>query len=587
MTSRPELSGTFGAVTSTHWLASAVGFGVLERGGNAFDAAAAAGFTLQVVEPHLNGPAGEAPMILYEAGRRRTTVLCGVGPAPARASLAAFADLGLSLIPGSGLLPACVPAAFDSWMHLLAEYGSISVADALAPAIHYAETGFPMVPGIVASIRAVEDLFRQAWPTSAALWLPGDRLPQAGGLHRNPALAATYRRIVREAMAAGGSRSDQIARARQAWSDGFIAAAIDRFTATPVLDSSGRHHAGLLRGDDLAGWRTHEEDPVTLPYGDYLVAKCGPWSQGPVFLQQLSLLAGFPLADMDPLGADFIHTVVECAKLAFADREAYYGDPAFVDVPLDALLSAAHAASRRALVGSDASLEQQPSRLPGVTLVEPPPDADNAIAESGSIGEPTVRRDGVARGDTVHLDVCDRHGNMVSATPSGGWLPSSPTIPDLGFCLGTRGQMFWLTPGHPSALAPGKRPRSTLSPSFAFKHGAPYLAFGTPGGDQQDQWSLVMFLRHVHHGLNLQQAIEAPTFHSEHFRSSFFPRRARPGVAVLESRIPEPTRASLRERGHVIETAPELGRLSAVSSLAGLIKAAANPRGVQGYGVAR
>jgi gamma-glutamyltranspeptidase/glutathione hydrolase len=482
-------------------------------------------------------------------------------------------------------------------MHVLAAYGTLPLADALAPAIYYAEAGYPVLPAIAGSLRGVRELFVNEWPTSAALWLKNGEPPQPGEMHKNPTLGATYRRIVAEAEAAGGNRERQIEAARRAWSDGFVAEAIDRFARQPLMDSSGRRNAGLITGADLAGWRASEEDAVTFDYGAYTVAKCGPWSQGPVFLQQLALLARFDLAAMDPNGPDFVHTVMECAKLAFADREAYYGDPAFVKVPLDRLLDAKHNAARAKLVGARAALDNRPSIVPGYTIIPPPATGKDAAIDSpaAAVGEPTVRRDGnperngVVRGDTVHLDVVDRFGNMVAATPSGGWFPSSPTIPELGFCLGSRAQMFWLEDGHPSALAPGKRPRTTLTPAFAFRDGEPYLAFGTPGGDQQDQWTLTAFLHHVHHGMNLQEAIDAPAFHSEHFRSSFYPRTARPGLVVAEGRLPKATIAELEARGHTVEVTGDwsLSRMTAVSQWRGIYRAGASPRSMQGYAVGR
>ncbi|MDX2143423.1 MAG: gamma-glutamyltransferase family protein [Rhodospirillaceae bacterium] len=593
---RPELSGSFGAVASTHWIASAVGMGVLERGGNAFDAAVATGLTLTVIEPHLNGPGGECPTILYHAKTKRTVVVCGQGPLPKAASIAKFREMGLDLVPGTGFLAACVPATFDTWMHILQAYGTLGAAEAMAPAIHYAENGFPMLAPFVNTLRMVKDLFNTEWKSSAALWLRGGELPKVGEYQKNPKLAETLRRIAKQSEAAAGSREKKIEAARAAWSDGFVAEAIDRYVKTPMMDTSGKRHAGLLNGGDLSKWRAWEENPVSLEYGNYTVAKCGPWSQGPVFLQQLALLAGYDLAKMEPHGPDFIHTVVECAKLAFADREAYYGDPNFVNVPLTQLLDKAHNAERRKLIGAMASLEDRPSRLAGFKLVATP---DTGVDENmaapredavlGGVGEPTVRRDGFTRGDTVHLDVVDKDGNMVSATPSGGWYQSSPLIPDLGFCLGSRAQMAWLQEDHPSAIMPGKRPRTTLTPSMAMRDGEPYMAFGTPGGDQQDQWSLLVFLHHVHHGMNLQEAIEAPMFHSEHFRSSFYPRQAKPGVVQAEGRLPKATIDELRKRGHIVEVGPDwsLGRVSAVTKWQGIVRAGANPRGAQGYAVGR
>jgi len=564
-TTRPELRGTFGMVASTHWLASAAGMAVLERGGNAFDAAVAAGFVLQVVEPHLNGPGGEAPIVFYCADRDEVLVVDGQGPAPAAATIDRFRELGLDLVPGTGLLAACVPGAFDAWLLLLRDFGTLSPADVLQPALGYAEDGYPVVPGIRRKIAELEELFRTEWPESARLYLP---VPKPGSLLRNRDLAATYRRVLDEA--GSGTREQQIDAARDAFYRGFVAEAIA---------GDLERQRGLLTGDDLASWQASLEPPVALDYHGWRVSKPGPWSQGPVFLQQLALLDGFDLGSFDRAGAEFVHTVVESAKLAFADREAWYGDPRFVDVPLEELLSTAYAEERRALVADEASGELRPGspdgRRPQLPHV---PDAPEALG----IGEPT-------RGDTCHLDVVDRHGNAVSATPSGGWLHGSPVLPGLGFCLGTRAQMFWLEEGLPSSLGPRKRPRTTLSPTIARRDGET-LAFGTPGGDQQDQWALVFFLSRVHFGLNAQEAIDAPMFHTEHFPESFFPRRARPRTLQLESRFDRAVTDELRRRGHLVALREpwSLGRLSAAGKDGdGVLYAAANPRGMQGYAVGR
>jgi gamma-glutamyltranspeptidase/glutathione hydrolase len=557
-------------VASTHWLASAAGMAALERGGNAFDAAVTAGFVLQVVEPHLNGPGGEVPILTSSTKRGDVLVVCGQGVAPAAASIERFRDRGLDLVPGTGLLAACVPGAFDAWMLLLRDFGTFGLRDVLEPAIDYAEGGFPVVPGITATIAGMESRFRDEWPTSAETYLPA---PQPGTLFHNLALGATYRRVLETAEAVSAAREAQIEAARDAWYRGFVADAIDRFSAAG---------AGLLRGDDLAGWEATFEPPVSVEFRGHTVYKCGPWSQGPVLLQQLALLDGFDLAAMQPEGAEYVHTIVECAKLSFADREAWYGDPELTEVPLAELVSADYAAERRRLVGDSASRELRPGRPLGKEPVLPPPAAASELAPAGT-GEPT-------RGDTCHVDVADRHGNLVSATPSGGWLHGSPVIPELGFPLGTRAQMFWLTEGLPSSLEPGKRPRTTLSPSLAFRDGEPYLAFGTPGGDQQDQWQLGFFLGHVLSGLDLQAAIDAPAFHTNHFPSSFYPREARPGEIEVEARFPAATIEELRRRGHDVVVAEpwSLGRVSAAGrEPSGVLKAAANPRGMQGYAVGR
>jgi gamma-glutamyltranspeptidase/glutathione hydrolase len=597
-TTRPEIEGLFGVVASTHWIATAVAMSMLERGGNAFDAAVAAAFTLQVVEPHLNGPGGDVPVILYDARGSKPLVICGQGVAPKTATIARFHGLGLDMVPGSGLLAACVPGTFETWMMLLRDFGSMRVRDVLEPAIFYAREGHPLVDREVETITGVEQLFRDHWKTSAALFLDNGKVPQRGYMLRNPALASTYERLLKEAESAGSDRLRQIESARKAWTHGFVAEAIDRFCReTEAMDTSGTPHKGLLTGDDIAAWLPHLEAPATYNYGRYTVAKCGFWNQGPVLLQQLALLKGFDLEGLDPAGPDFIHLQVECAKLAFADRDAFYGDPDFGPIPGDILLSDAYNIERRRLVGQTASLEQRPGHIPGfggkvhigTAPAGPVAGAGEPTAGRATSAEPTQGKLGEARGDTVHFDIIDRWGNMISSTPSGGWLQSSPTIPELGFCLGTRAQMFWLDESHPAALAPGKRPRTTLSPGLALRDGEPYLAWGTPGGDQQDQWTCQFLLRHIHAKHNLQQAIDAPAWHTEHFPISFWPRTARPGVLVVEGRVPHASVAELKRRGHVVEVGPlwSEGRLTAASREGVRRKAAANPRGMQGYAAGR
>ena len=563
-TTRPELHGTFGMVASTHWLASAAGMRLLEAGGNAFDAAAAAGFVLQVVEPHLNGPGGDLPIVLFSAERDEVLVVCGQGPSPAAATIDRYRERGLELVPGTGVLAACVPGAFDAWLRMLLELGTARLRDVLEPAVGYARDGHPVLPRVAQGIAAMAEHFEREWPTSAATWLPA---PAPWSLFRNPVLADTYTRVLDEAEAASGERDAQIQAARDAYYRGFVADAIGSFS---------EREGGLLTADDLASFEAPFEPSVSAAYGGWTVHKTGPWGQGPVLLQQLALLDGFDLAAMGAGSAELVHTVLECSKLAFADREAWYGDPAATEIPLDRLLSREYADERRALVGAEASPQLRPG-LEGARL----PTMGSSGPQVGA-GEPT-------RGDTCHLDVVDRLGNVVSATPSGGWLQSSPVVPELGFPLGTRAQMFWLEEGLPSSLAPGTRPRTTLSPSLAQRDGE-VLSFGTPGGDQQDQWSLVFFLNHVHFDRDLQAAIDRPMFHSNHFPSSFHPRGARPLHVELEERFDAAVVRELRERGHDVEvTAPwSLGRLSAAArDESGVLRAAANPRGMQGYAVGR
>jgi gamma-glutamyltranspeptidase/glutathione hydrolase len=592
-TTRPEIEGTFGVVTSTHWIATAVGMAMLEKGGNAFDAGVATAFTLQVVEPHLNGPGGDVPIIVHDVKRARTEVICGQGPAPAKATIAHYRSEGLEMVPGTGLLAACVPGTFESWMLLLRDYGTMKLRDVLEPAIAYARDGYPLVERAAATIKTVEQLFRKHWTTSAAVYLPNNEVPKPGTLFTNKKLSETYARILKEAESAGSDRVAQIERARKAWSQGFVAEAIDKFCRTQeVMDVSGSPHRGVLSADDMARWQPTVEAPLTYDYGRYTVCKAGVWSQGPVMLQQLALLKGFDLDGLDPAGPEFIHLQIEAAKLAFADREKFYGDPKFTDIPIATLLSDAYNDERRKLISKDAaSLDFIPGSVEGFGSVVKLRRAEGHREAVGAMGagEPTVGRFGEVRGDTVHFDIIDQAGNMISATPSGGWLQSSPVIPELGFCLGSRAQMFWLEEDHPAALAPGKRPRTTLSPTMALRDGEPYLAWGSPGGDQQDQWTTQFFLRHVHANLNLQEAIDAPAWHSEHFPISFWPRTARPGVLVLENRVPKATVDTLKERGHIVEIGPDWseGRLTAASKVGRRRRAAANPRGMQGYAAGR
>src|SRR3954447_25837753 len=564
---RPELRGTFGMVTSTHWLASAAGMAVLEQGGNAFDAAVAAGFTLQVVEPHLNGPGGDLPALLWQAGRERPTVLCAQGPAPRAATIERYRDeLGLELVPGTGPLSAVVPGSFGGWIAMLRDYGTMELRDVLRFAIDYADNGYPVIPQIAGAVRNVELLFRDEWTTSADIYLP---VAQPGTLHRNPQLAATYRRLA--------DAQDPL----DEWYRGFVADAILAFQEQEWMDSSGERHSGLLSADDLAEWRPTYEDALEVDYHGHTVYKAGTWSQAPVFLQQLRLLEGFDLAAMGHASAEYLHVVTECAKLAFADREAWYGDPDFFEVPIGDLLERGYADERRKLVGESAASELRPGSPGGRAPRLPSPVLGAPVAPG--VGEPT-------RGDTVHLDVVDRRGNMVAATPSGGWLWGAPVIPDLGFCLGTRAQMFWLEDGLPSSLAPGRRPRTTLSPRLVGRGGDPYLALGTPGGDQQDQWTLHVLLGHLHFGLDLQAASDAPTHHTEPFPSSFYPRETLPRHVAVEERAGADAIEGLRARGHDVEVSGDwsLGRVSAAGrDPDGQLKAAANPRGMQGYAVGR
>lgn len=609
-TTRPEIVGTFGVAASTHWLASQTAMGVLERGGNAFDAAVAGGFVLQVVEPHLNGAGGEAPILLWDQKRGCVQAIRGQGCAPAAASPTAFKAMGFEQVPGIGLLPATVPAAFSAWMTMLLEHGTWSLADVLAPAIQYARDGFPLVPRISQAILAVRELFLQHWPSSAAVWLPQGKVPQPGTLFRQPALAAMYGRLLEQAQREGDSRTGVIQAAVRIWQTGFVAREIDQYCRSePVRDTSGENHKGLLTLDDMARWQCVTEEPVSIDFGRYTVAKCGFWSQGPALLQQLGMLRHAGLEQHPPETAGFVHRIAEAAKLALADRFAWYGvaQPGCAEAQR-ALLSDAYLRERWALVDpARASAELRP----GSPLGRAPTLPDLHVAERTlreadirfGVGEPTFAAlPPVAQwadreifvGDTCHIDVIDRQGNMVAATPSGGWLSSSPVIPALGFALNTRLQMTWLDEGLPNTLTPGVAPCTTLSPSLALRDGEPYMVFGTPGGDQQDQWSTAFFLRHAVHGMNLQEAIDAPAWHVNHAPSSFWPRQTTLNTLTVESRFSPEVIAELRAAGHGVKIGDPWseGRMSACTrerdSRGQLVfKAGANPRGMQGYAVGR
>ena len=561
---RPIVRGTKGCVASSNYLATTAGFEILLAGGNAFDAATATGLALHVVEPHMNGVGGEAPAILYSSIQKKVLAISGQGTAPAAATAQFFLDQGIELIPGDGFLPATVPASFDVWITLLAKFGTMTLQQVLTPAIRFAEHGFPVYPTLEKSIKTHVKRFIMEWPTTARIFLPNGKPPETGQILVQKELAQTLRKLATAEKRAGAGRLEGLTAARAYFYSGPIARKIVEFTShTRVMDSSGERHTCLIGPDDFSGYVSRIEEPVSAEFRGLNVHKCGPWSQGPVFLQQLRLLEAYNLRRMGHNSPDYIHLLTEVSKLAFADREKFYGDPLFTDVPLGALLSREYAQKRRKLIDmKKASLQV----TVGGTV-----RTHNRAPRSTNL-----------RGDTTHLDVADAEGNMVSVTPSGGWIWSSPVIEGLGFPLGTRGQMFSLDESHPNSLAPHKRPRTTLSPTLVTVDGEPLMAFGTPGGDQQDQWTLQFFLNFVEFGMNLQASIDAPTFHNSHFPSSFYPREAHPGRLHLEGRISSEVRRQLKRRGHriVLEDDWVNGRVTAIhfNHHEGVISAAASSR---------
>ena len=630
---RLEASGSLGAVASTHWLASQAAMAALEKGGNAFDAAVVAGFVMQVAQPHLNGPAGDVAILTHEASTGRVKSVCGQGPTPSAATLDRFRELGLELVPGTGLLPAVVPGAFDAWMRVLTEMGTIDLRDALFPAIEVSEKGVPVDERLHETLQAASPVFRQYWPTSARLYFPdGCEPPELGEHMPNPALGAVWRRLIDEAEKSATDRTGQIEAARSIWSDGFIADAINRFCEDcRVMDVSGHVHGALLSGSDLSGWRASIEPVVSTEFAGHKVHKCGMWSQGPTLLQALNLIDPRAIQDLDPEGSELVHQLAEALKLALADRDAHYGlsgddQPDRAGHRLNHLLSASYAAERRELLEDNASHAFRPGSLAQKTDAPAnwTPDYEAAstrqrdaglLAAYGG-GEPTVvysAKDSLeladpaspnnqispqeqsaynasAVGDTTYICVADKAGNVVSATPSGGWLQSSPVIPELGFCLGTRAQMMWLDGDAPSALEPETRPRSTLTPTIVTDDNGDVLAVGTPGGDQQEQWQFAFLIRHLVQGMPMQEALDAPGFHTNHVVNSFYPRGAIAGSLVVEGRFAADTLNDLRERGHDVTVVADWveGRLCAVKAAGnGERRAAVSRRGGQALAVAR
>ncbi|TLY02004.1 MAG: gamma-glutamyltransferase family protein [Thaumarchaeota archaeon] len=567
-TTRPLIMGTKAVVAAGHYLAAVAGMRILERGGNAIDSAAAIGLSLAVLEAHMNSIGGEVPMLIYVAKEERVVAVSGQGPAGLQAKIDWFKSRGIEMIPGDGFLPAVVPSVVGSWVEVLTRFGTMSFAQVAQPAIELAEDGYPLQLALRDLIAANAGRFVREWPTTARIFLPNSQLPEEGYVLRQQELAQTLRSLVgAERTSSHTDRGGRLDAVRREFYEGKIARKIEEFISkNEIMDATGHPHRGLLTYEDFARYKTRIEGPVSCGYRDFEIYKCGPWTQGPVFLQQIGILEGFDLPSLGHNSSDYIHLFVEAAKMAFADREKYYGDPDFDRVPLEKLLSKEYARKR----GQE--IDMNHARL---------------SVEAGLVPEAASNVAGKTRqGDTTHLDAVDREGNMVSATQSGGWINSSPIIEGLGFALSTRGQMFFLDARRNNALAPGKRPRTTLTPSLAFRNGKPFMVFGTPGGDMQDQWSLQFFLNYAEFGMNLQQAIDAPSFHTLHFPSSFYPRTAEPGKIIVEGRIPSRVTEELRSKGHIVEETGdwENGRVSAVmrDSERGIIVGGASPKMIYG-----
>ena len=569
---RPEVRASRGVIAAGRTFTVEAGGRILAAGGNAIDAGVASILAAAVVEISHFGLGGEAPIIIYSARDRRVVVINGQGTAPRAATPALFA--GRDAIPGNGPLGATVPAVIDSVAIALARYGTRSFADVAAPAIELAD-GFPMYEFLHRYLES-ERKASEPYAWTMRTYYPEGRVARAGEMFRQPNLAATLRALVaaeRKALEAGASRSQGIQAARDAFYTGTIA---QRITAAV------REAGGVMSDDDLASYRGRVEEPATVPYRGYAVYKAGFWNQGPALLQTLRLLEGFDLARMGAGSADAIHTIVEAVKLAFADRDRYYGDPDFVRVPGDVLLSAPYAASRRGLIDPRrASLEARPGQ-PERALTSEAPET----------GEPIERRDSAAPppleprepGDTTSVQVADAEGNLFSATPSSGWLLEGAFVAgDTGVPMSNRMQAFRLDPASPNVLAGGKRPRTTLTPTVVLKDGRPFLAIGTPGGDSQDQQILLVLLNIIDFGMDVQAAIEAPRVNSLHPESSFDDHRSQPGVLEVESSLRAEAVKELEARGHVLRMRPPYGISTGVVAAGmdpatGRLRGGADPR---------
>jgi gamma-glutamyltranspeptidase/glutathione hydrolase len=480
-----------------------------------------------------------------------------------------FKDHVYPLIRDDGFTPACVPGSFDAWLITLEEYGSMGLPRILEPAIRIATYGFPIYPTLAVLLTMLEKRISEEWPTSAATYLREGKAPVVGDLQNNPDWARTFTKLC-EVYNSASNRLSGFDAVRKYFYDGPIAEAIiDFIQNTTCRDVYGKENYGLLTRDDLRDYHASFERPVSTDYRGLRVHKCGPWTQGPVLLQQLNILEGYNLTSMGHNSIDYIHILIEVAKLAFADREQYYADPDFKDVPLDWLLSKEYADERRGLIDPmRASMLHRPGGIKPLMLDE---------SDQRSLFE----------GDTVHLETVDNEGNMVSATPSGGWIRTSPLVPGLGFPTSTRAQFFHLDNNHVEALEPGKRPSTTLTPSLVTENGTQFMVFGTPGADKQDQWTLQFFLNYVDFGMNVQEALDAPTVHTNHFPGSFWPHVARPGEINLEPRIPANIVEGLRAREHkvVISKPWSHGRCLAIryDPKTGLMCGGASPRTGEPY----
>jgi len=560
----PRLFGRRGAIACEHYSAALAGIEMLRQGGNAVDAACAAALVEGVVNPQMHTIGGELPILISAPG---SGVVCinGNMAAPGRATPQAFRDRGHNQIPAEGVLAAGVPGALGAIVEALSRFGRLRFQDVAAPATELARNGFPAHAGLIRQHKSgIADNAEKfaTWPGTAAIYLPEGRIPKEGELLRNPALANMYAYLGKAEKEFAGDRKAGLRAVFDAFYRGDVAAEIVSFV---------KDKGGLLEESDFHRFEIPVESSVHIQYAGAEVHKCGPWNQGPVLLQSLAILKSFDLRSLGHNSADYIHLLLEAMKLAFADREQFYGDPLQVAVPIDTLLSDAYGAMRAGLIDDKANREIRP----GDPLRNAP-----LLPASERLG-------GAAWGPgTVHVTAMDADGLTAAFTPSGGWLRASPVIPALGFPLSMRLSNCYMEPAnHPNVVAPFKRPRTTISPSLVMKDGKPWLAFGSMGGDQQDQWQLQFLLNRLVFDMPVQEAIEAPKFSSEHFPGFFWPHDFFLNRVRIEPGVGEGVLEALRARGHELDVAPAWteGFLCATERNleTGVLEAGSDPRGTK------
>ncbi len=561
-TRRPQVMGLRGVVSSGHYLASQAGMRVMQNGGNAIDAGVAAGLCLNVLLPYLTNLGGVAPIILYSARHRKVTTISGLGRWPRSASIEVLNERGNGEIP-RGVLRCVMPAALGAWVMALSRYGRLSFREVAAPALDLADRGFAVDASIATALAALEPAVA-SWPGTVAAFYRNGRSPAPGEVLKQPDLAVTLRSLMEaEAESAAATREGKLQAVRDRFYKGDIGRAMAAFS---------RSEGGLVTAEDLAEFDVGEEPPVSASYKGHEVFACGPWCQGPTVPQALKLLEQVDLAGLGQGSPAYLHHIVEAVKLTYADRDRYYGDPDFVQVPMRALLSQEYAAHRITLLdGARAWPEMPPHGNPESLTSAPAPAAIPAAPASGY------------QPDTSYVCAVDEEGNGFSATPS-DFIGDVPVVPGLGFVISGRGSQSWLDPAHTSALQPWKRPRLTPNPGLVMRDGELSMVFGTPGGDQQPQGMVQVFLNIVEFGMSPQEAVEVPRVGSESFPNSFWPHAYHPGRLNVEESIPPRIRKDLEARGHRIDLwgalEPRAGHVCAVVRDAehGVLHGGADPR---------